>query len=300
MIMVLGYFVGTTWVTAYTLLQETVTDEFRGRTFGSLTVMSRLTLFMALVVFPFVSAVIAKALPANPHLVVLGQNFDLSGTRLALALAALMVLIGGLYMRRSLGKFRRTKSEPLGLVPKLKKPPSQGVFVVFEGVEGSGKGTQIERAQRWIQTFGRDVLVTREPGGTSMGEQLREILLDHDTGKLEPKTEAMLFGAARAQLVSTVIRPALEQGKVVLCDRYIDSSLAYQGVARGLGDQRGGAHRDAELVWHDSFLRQQVERPQRQGKVDASDFFNLDSVSHELKYGAGYRTAESSTSTAWT
>jgi dTMP kinase len=69
-----------------------------------------------------------------------------------------------------------------------------------------------------------------------MGEQLREILLDHDTGKLEPKTEAMLFGAARAQLVSTVIRPALEQGKVVLCDRYIDSSLAYQGVARGLGE----------------------------------------------------------------
>jgi dTMP kinase len=236
MIMVLGYFVGTTWVTAYTLLQETVTDEFRGRTFGSLTVMSRLTLFMALVVFPFVSAVIAKALPANPHIVVLGQNFDLSGTRLALALAALMVLVGGLYMRRSLGKFRRTKSEPLGLVPKLKKPPSQGIFVVFEGVEGSGKGTQIERAERWIQTFGRDVLVTREPGGTSMGEQLREILLDHDTGKLEPKTEAMLFGAARAQLVSTVIRPALEQGKVVLCDRYIDSSLAYQGVARGLGE----------------------------------------------------------------
>jgi dTMP kinase len=79
--------------------------------------------------------------------------------------------------------------------------------------------------------------VTREPGGTPVGERLREILLSHETGHIEPKTEALLFAATRAQHVATVIRPALAEGKIVVCDRYIDSSVAYQGWARGLGEQ---------------------------------------------------------------
>src|SRR6266581_1747783 len=117
------------------------------------------------------------------------------------------------------------------------KGPRKGVFVVFEGVEGAGKGTQLELARQFLEGEGREVVVTREPGGTELGERLRTLLLDPGTGTVEPRTEALLFAASRSQHVATVIRPALEEGKVVLCDRFIDSSLAYQGVARGLGEQ---------------------------------------------------------------
>jgi dTMP kinase len=130
-----------------------------------------------------------------------------------------------------------SKPQPLGLVPKLKRTPTHGLFVAFEGVEGSGKGTQIRLAKEWLESQGVTVLVTREPGGTPVGEELRKLLLDHDTGHIEPKTEALLFAASRAQHVASVIRPALAEGRVVLSDRYIDSSLAYQGSARGLGEQ---------------------------------------------------------------
>ncbi|MGZ4152072.1 MAG: dTMP kinase, partial [Actinomycetota bacterium] len=119
----------------------------------------------------------------------------------------------------------------------LKRPPAKGLFIVFEGVEGAGKGTQIRLAKEWLEARGEDVLVTREPGGTPVGEHLREMLLAHETGHIEPKTEALLFAASRAQHVATVIRPALSEGKIVICDRYIDSSVAYQGWARGLGEQ---------------------------------------------------------------
>jgi dTMP kinase len=151
--------------------------------------------------------------------------------------AGVGAVAAGAVTRRALKRFRVSKPEPLGLVPKLKRPPSSGLFVAFEGVEGSGKGTQIRLAVEWLQSQGIEVLVTREPGGTPVGEELRRMLLAHDTGHIEPKTEALLFAAARAQHVSSVIRPALAEGRVVICDRYIDSSVAYQGWARGLGEQ---------------------------------------------------------------
>src|SRR5438105_10650709 len=92
-------------------------------------------------------------------------------------------------------------------------------------------------AKAFLEAEGREVQVCREPGGTAVGERVRGVLLDREPGSVEPRTEALLFAAARSQLVSTVIRPALEAGKVVLSDRYVDSSLAYQGAARGLGEQ---------------------------------------------------------------
>jgi dTMP kinase len=109
-----------------------------------------------------------------------------------------------------------------------------GRLIAFEGVEGSGKSTQLELLRRELESRGRDVLVTREPGGTPAGERVRALLLDPAV-ELHPRAEALLFAAARAELVEAVIRPALERGAVVLCDRYLDSSLAYQGGARGLG-----------------------------------------------------------------
>ena len=229
---VLGTFCGGAWVSGYVLLQENVTDEFRGRTFGALTVLARLGLFLSLTLFPTLAGAVGA------HEVTIGdQRIDLSGTRVALMAAGVMVILAGGFTRRGLRRFRVSKPQPLSLVPKLKRPPVGGLFVAFEGVEGSGKGTQIRLAKEWLEERGVDVLVTREPGGTVMGEELRRMLLDHETGHLEPRTEALLFAASRAQHVATVIRPALAAGKVVVCDRYIDSSLAYQGGARGLGEQ---------------------------------------------------------------
>jgi dTMP kinase len=110
------------------------------------------------------------------------------------------------------------------------------MFVTFEGVDGSGKSTQARLLAERLGSEGREVVVTREPGGTALGEEVRGLLLHG--GDLAPWAEAALFAAARAQLVDEVIRPALARGADVVCDRYLDSSLAYQGLARGLGIER--------------------------------------------------------------
>lgn len=110
------------------------------------------------------------------------------------------------------------------------------MFVTFEGVDGSGKTTQVGLLAERLRSEGREVVETREPGGTVVGEEIRELLLHG--GDVAPWAEASLFAAARAQLVQEVIAPALASGADVLCDRYLDSSLAYQGIARGLGVDR--------------------------------------------------------------
>ena len=110
------------------------------------------------------------------------------------------------------------------------------MFVTFEGLDGSGTTTQSELLRQHLEQAGREVVLTREPGGTELGERVREIVLG-DT-QISPWAEAALFAAARAELVSEVIQPALERGADVVCDRYLDSSLAYQGIARGLGVDR--------------------------------------------------------------
>ena len=108
------------------------------------------------------------------------------------------------------------------------------LFITFEGPEGSGKTTQMELLRDYLEEKGYPVLATREPGGTSIGDQIRAILLDPSNTDMLPASEALLFSAARAQIVHQVIRPHLQQGGIVLCDRYADSTLAYQGYGHGL------------------------------------------------------------------
>ncbi len=110
------------------------------------------------------------------------------------------------------------------------------MFVSFEGLDGSGKSTQAELLRVRLEADGQTVLATREPGGTELGEEIRDLVLHGD--HVEPWAEALLYAAARAQHVEQVIRPALERGEWVICDRYVDSSVAYQGVGRGLGLDR--------------------------------------------------------------
>jgi dTMP kinase len=112
-----------------------------------------------------------------------------------------------------------------------------GLFVAFEGGEGVGKSTQIARAAAWLRSLGHDVVETREPGGTVLGQAVRRLLLDPD-GHVTPRAEALLYAADRAQHVDTVIRPALAAGKIVITDRYVDSTLAYQGAGRRLAGTR--------------------------------------------------------------
>jgi len=112
------------------------------------------------------------------------------------------------------------------------------MFVTFEGVEGAGKSTQIALAESWLRGLGRDVLTTRQPGGCALGLELRRILLDARNTHLDPVAELFMYLADRAQHVAEVIRPALAAGKVVLCDRFHDSTVAYQGYGRGLDVER--------------------------------------------------------------
>jgi dTMP kinase len=111
----------------------------------------------------------------------------------------------------------------------------RGRFVTFEGIEGSGKTTQIERLGRSLRAAGLEVIATREPGGTAIGRQLRALLLDAEGYPVAPATELLLYSADRAQHLIEMIGPALGRGAVVLCDRYLDATLAYQGYGRMLG-----------------------------------------------------------------
>jgi dTMP kinase len=112
---------------------------------------------------------------------------------------------------------------------------NKGIFIVFEGGEGSGKSTMLDKTYNWLVNNGVSCIKTREPGGIEISERIRNIILDINNTQMDIRTEALLYAAARRQHLVERIIPALQDGKVVLCDRFIESSLAYQGYARGLG-----------------------------------------------------------------
>lgn len=111
----------------------------------------------------------------------------------------------------------------------------EGIFITMEGPDGSGKTTQIDLLKRYLESKGYDIVIAREPGGTVIGEAIRKIILNKEYQEMSHMTELLLYASARAQLVNQVIRPALTEGKAVICDRFVESSAVYQGIGRGLG-----------------------------------------------------------------
>ncbi len=156
---------------------------------------------------------------------------------------------------------------------------SQGLFITFEGLDGSGKTTQIKRLAAWMRKRGADPVVTRQPGGTGTGDRIRELLLNSRTGGLAPLSEMALMFADRAQAIAEVIEPALAAGKTVLCDRFTDSTEAYQGGGRQLGSDVvlamhklicGGLQPDLTLLLLPS-LERSLERARRRNERAATN-----------------------------
>jgi dTMP kinase len=146
---------------------------------------------------------------------------------------------------------------------------SRGVFITLEGGDGSGKTTQAELLRGWLADRGRTVLRTREPGGTEVGVEVREIVLHH-RGDITPRAEALLYAADRAHHVATVVRPALERGEVVIQDRYIDSSVAYQGAGRVLDPEevRGLSEWATEGLRPDLTILLDLDADAARGRLD--------------------------------
>lgn len=170
---------------------------------------------------------------------------------------------------------------------------NKGIFISFEGIDGSGKSTQIELLYKYITQKGYEVLLTREPGGTPISEKIRNIILDPENKEESGVTEALLYAAARAQLVSEKIKPALDSGKIVICDRFLDSSLAYQAYARGLGDDVRIINEFAvqgtlpDLTFFlDIDPEESVKRQHLRGKLDRLE---LEGLAFQKKVYAGYK-----------
>jgi dTMP kinase len=247
---VMGAGAGLVFIVGYTVLQQRADDRIRGRTFAAFNAGIRVSIFLATIAVPFAIGVIGRerrvmtTIDGMPTLI---YPYVFGGIRLTLIAAGVLIVVGGLALqvvlsRALLAEARRgetgLRADPSAIGVGPGGLARRGLFVVFEGGDGSGKSTQLTLLREHLERLGLPVVVTREPGGTTTGERIREVLLDPATTDLDDRAEALLYAAARAQHVSEVIEPALAEGKVVLCDRFIDSSIVYQGAGRGLGEYR--------------------------------------------------------------
>ncbi len=229
-----GFGAGVAYLAAATMLGTEVDDEMRGRVFALLQSLIRVVLVLALAAVPFAVAQVGEKTIRIGHVLYL-----VDGTRIVLVAGGLLSLVAGLLAyrkmddREDVAVWADVKASLRGDSAARRRIRAGGLFVAFEGGEGSGKSTQIALLASELRSSGLTVLVTHEPGATEVGSRIRDLVLHH-TAPLSPRAEALLFAADRAHHVDTVIRPALAAGEIVLTDRYVDSSLAYQGVGRSL------------------------------------------------------------------
>jgi dTMP kinase len=229
----LGFFAGTAWITGYTLLGLEVEDSLRGRTFAFVQTLIRLTLALVLAVAPVVAGVIGR----HRFRVSSDAVLDYNGASITMFLSALVMIAVGVlsyhHMNDKPGVSIRSELRK-SLVSSSGVYPEHGVFVALEGGEGAGKSTQARLLETWLTAQGYSVVLTHEPGDSDVGQKLRQILLDPLTGALDHRAEALLYAADKAEHVDKVVKPALARGAVVVTDRYVDSTLAYQGAGRDL------------------------------------------------------------------
>jgi len=234
-VIILGAFSGITWVTGFTMLGMEVQDDVRGRTFAFVQSLIRVVLVGVLAVAPLIAAAVGE------------HTFKFQNTQVSYNGAAVTILIAGLFASLiGFVSYKQMKDRPTvslwsdivnafkGELGSITGAPAQGIFIAFEGGEGIGKSTQSQLLKQWLEQEGETVVLSREPGGTDLGIEIRKILLSHSTGEISPRAEALLYAADRAHHVFSVIRPALANGQVVISDRYFDSSIAYQGAGRVL------------------------------------------------------------------
>ncbi|ARF56674.1 dTMP kinase [Streptomyces gilvosporeus] len=232
--LVAGVSAGIAANTGHVLLEQEVEESRRARTTEHLHAVVRLAVALAAIVAPLLAAVI------GPHRFDNGSfTFSHGGAAFTLMLVGALLLPVAAWV---LGKaddrhgvpLRRDLREALRGGDPDQTPAATGFFIALEGGDGAGKSTQVEALAEWIRAKGHEVVVTREPGATAIGKRLRSIILDVSTSGLSDRAEALMFAADRAEHVDSVIRPALERGAIVITDRYIDSSVAYQGAGRNL------------------------------------------------------------------
>ena len=251
LVIFLGAFAGIAYVTGYTIVGTEVDDQTRGRTFAFLQSGIRVILFAVIAVAPFIAAgftALVHSISGGNTVRIAHINYDAVGYNFVLLLSAVIaVWLGvvsyqqmddrrGVPLRADLiAAFRGEPFTPVPAHPNGTGPqpaPRRGLLIAFEGGEGVGKTTQARLLAIWLREQGFDVIATQEPGATKMGMRLRALLLDTAHTGLSPRAEALMYAADRAEHVDSVIAPALQRGTVVVTDRYVDSSIAYQGRGR--------------------------------------------------------------------
>ena len=255
MVFLVGMLAGIAYPTGFTIVGLEVDDETRGRVFAFFQSTIQVILLMVIALVPFIAGgftAIIKAVTGSPDVQVGHLEYTSAGQNAVLLLAAVIVAFVGI---RSYRDMDDRKGVPLreDLIAALRgeqfspapaaasvnghaPPAPHGLFIAFEGGEGSGKTTQARLIAIWLREIGYDVVTTHEPGATKVGMRLRALLLDTAHTGMSPHAEALMYAADRAEHVASVIKPALDRGAVVISDRYVDSSLAYQGNGRGLSN----------------------------------------------------------------
>jgi dTMP kinase len=253
LVIMLGAFAGIAYVTGYTIVGTEVDDQTRGRTFAFLQSGIRVILFTVIAVAGPLAAgftALVHAVTGGNTLRVAHIDYNAVGYNFVLLLSAVIAAWLGVVSYQQMDDrrgvplradlFAAFRGEPFTPVPAYPNgaaamqpaPPRRGMLIAFEGGEGAGKTTQARLLAIWLREQGYDVVATQEPGATKMGMRLRALLLDTAHTGLSPRAETLMYAADRAEHVESVIIPALERGTVVVTDRYVDSSIAYQGRGR--------------------------------------------------------------------